>query len=68
MKNNSQIMRSIFNIFSRSGVLYFDSHCTHHHHADLAKTNLELSEILDLTCFMCTVYLLSVTKRGYWMT
>ncbi len=27
MKNNSEIMRSIFNIFSCSGVLYFDSHC-----------------------------------------
>ena len=27
MKNNSEIMRSIFNIFSRSGILYFDSPC-----------------------------------------
>ena len=27
MKNNSEIMRRIFNLFSRWGVLYFDSPC-----------------------------------------
>ena len=27
MQNNSEIVRSIFNNFFRSGVLYFDSHC-----------------------------------------
>ncbi len=27
MRNNYEIMRNICNIFSRSGELYFDSHC-----------------------------------------
>ena len=26
-RNKSEIMRGIFNIFTRSGGLYFDSHC-----------------------------------------